>query len=215
MIHIKAVNEKSLAAMTALKEKNTIHINISRYFNTDSICANSEWRSGKYVVFNSNYFSFVESNTQKVFRDFDVSTVDFKMAMINYGMSEKYTRATKKSKYSGELTIPVNRKGQILSLLFVNEIEIRLTGSRVGELVLNYKDGDTTQVPLICGKNIDALSKFFAPDLIPIRMKNTDYAKIYSLPINPDKVLESFTIKLDAADIQIGLMGVNLISLNN
>lgn len=209
-IHIKGANEVSIAEMLLEKNKNTIQIDISKYYNTDTIYAFTEWRNGD-VILDSNYFSLVSNASKSMFNDFNLSKPSLNMAMVNYGMSDSYTRETYRGRFSESLTFPVNEKSLMLSLLFVNEIETRLTFSKVGELVLTYKDGETQVVPLIVGKNIDALSNFFATELMPVKMKNTDYAKIYTIPANPDKILQSFTVKLNAADIEIGMLGVNVI----
>ena len=83
----------------------------------------------------------------------------------------------------------------------------------MGALTLNYTDGSESIIPLVVGKNVDALSKYFATELKPIRMKLTDYAKIYDVPVNSGKQLKSFTIKLDAADFELGLMAANVLLL--
>ncbi len=210
-IHVKGANEVSIAEMLLEREKNTIHIDISKYYNTDTIYAFAPWRNAN-VILDSNYFSLVSSTSKSIFNDFDLSKTRLNMAMVNYGMSDPYTCETQRSRFPESLTIPVNEKSLMVSLLFVNEIQPRLTFSKVGELVLTYKDGETQVVPLIVGKNIDALYKFFATELMPVKMDDIDYAKIYTIPGNPNKILQSFTVKLSAADIEIGIMGVNVIS---
>ena len=90
-------------------------------------------------------------------------------------------------------------------------METRLTQAKVGALTLNYYDGSESVIPLVVGKNVDALSKYFATELKHVRMKYTDYAKIYDIPANGRKKLKSFTIKLDAADFEFGLMAANIL----
>ena len=90
-------------------------------------------------------------------------------------------------------------------------METRLTQAKVGTLTLNYSDGSESDIPLLIGKNVDALSKYFATELKYVRMKSTDYAKIYKVPANNRKQLKSFTIKLDAADFELGLMAANVL----
>jgi len=213
-IHIKGANEVSKAEMLLNKKARTINIDISKYYNTDTIFAFTEWRYAN-IILDSNYFSKINKASKNIFNDFKLSKNRLNMAMVNYGMSNTSTCETRRSRFPESLTFPVNEKSLMVSLLFVNEIQPRLTFSNVGELVLTYIDGEIQIVPLIVGENVDALPKIFASELIPIKMNNTDCAKIYTLPANPDKMLQSVTVKLKAADIEMGIMGVNVISSRN
>lgn len=213
-IHVKGANEVSKAEMLLKKKTHTINIDISKYYNTDTIFAFTEWRYAN-IILDSNYFSTISSASKNIFNDFKLSKNRLNIAMVNYGKSDSYTCVTLKSRFPENLTFPINEKSLMVSLLFVNEIQPRLTFSNVGELVLTYIDGETQIVPLIVGKNVDALPKIFATELIPIKMNNTDCAKIYTIPANPYKILQSLTVKLNAADIEIGIMGVNVISSRN
>lgn len=203
------VAEKKQLIKPGANVKSTL-IDISKYLTTDTVYSTTEWRFGN-VVFDKPYFSEIDSASLPVLKEFGIVTPPIKMAMIKLGLSDSYTRETIKTRFPSRLTIPVNKKGQQLSLLMMNEIESRLTGATIGRLSLTYADGTVTQIPLTIGKNVDALSRFFATELLPVRMKFTDYIKIYNLPINGDKVLKSFTIKIDAADMQIGVMGVKVL----
>jgi hypothetical protein len=203
-------NETQIINNTPETKTSSTRVDISKYINTDTLYAFTEWRNSN-VLFDADYFSSIYEASRKVFEDFGVTGPRLNMAMITYGLSDSYTRETVKTRFPASLTIPVNKSGQQLSLLFINEMETRLTGATVGLLILTYTDGSSTNIPLTVGKNVDALSRFFATELQPLRMKETDYAKIYNLPINRNKILKSFTIKINAADFEFGLIGAKII----
>lgn len=192
-------------------ESHKKHLQLDAWFNTNRICAVTEWRSNNYTVIDSNYFSSVSDGTKSVLKNFGVSFSEPKLAMVNLGISERNTREMVRSNFPANLSIPVNKKCYQLSLLFINEMEARLTQAEVGALTLLYSDGSKRIIPLITGRNVDAFSKFFAPELIPVQLRFTDYAKIYNITANPFKELKSFTINITAADVQIGVMGVTII----
>lgn len=205
----KNFHETQIPNIIPKTKLSTALVDITKYFNTDTVYAFTEWRNSN-VIFDADYFSSIDTASKIVLKEFGVNAPPINMAMITFGLSDAYTRVTGKTRFPASLTIPVNKNGQQLSLLFMNEMETRLTGATIGQLTLTYNDGAVTQIPLIVGKNIDALSGFFANELVPVKMKFTDYAKIYTTPINTNKVLKSFTISIDAADMEIGLMGVKL-----
>ena len=131
--------------------------------------------------------------------------------MINNGISDAYTTETKSNGMPGHIEIPVNRKVQGLSFLWVTETQSRNTGINAGSLKLNYSDGEIKEIPLIVGKNLDASWKYFANESEPVFLHGEDYAKIYSIRCNQEKELKSFSISLIASDVQIGILGVNMI----
>jgi hypothetical protein len=50
---------------------------------------------------------------------------------------------------------------------------------------------------------MDALSGYFYAALLRVRMKITDYAKFYSLPLDAIRKLQSTTIKIIAGDMEV------------
>ena len=58
------------------------------------------------------------------------------------------------------------------------------------------------------GKGMDALSGYFDAELLHVRMEFTDYAKFYSLPLDAIRKLQSITIQIIAADMEVGLIDI-------
>jgi hypothetical protein len=61
---------------------------------------------------------------------------------------------------------------------------------------------------LTVGKGIDTLSGYFDAELLHVRMKFTDYAKFYSRHLDAIRKLQSITIKIISADMEVGLIGI-------
>jgi hypothetical protein len=133
------------------------------------------------------------------------------MAMISKGISDASTTRTLMEGLTDSMQFSVNRKLRALSFLWMSETQARNTSTEVGSIQLNYWDGSRQQVPLIVGKNLDASWKFFAAETEPVLLHDEDYAKTYTISCDNGKELQSFTIRLRAADVQIGLLGVNMI----
>lgn len=124
---------------------NSTVIDISPYRNTDTVYAFTEWRNSN-LVFDEAYYVSIDSNTKRVFAEYGLTGPILKMAMINNGISHQYTRETVKTRFEPTLTVPVNKKGDFLSLLFINEMETRLTGATVGRIILIYTDGSSRTI---------------------------------------------------------------------
>jgi hypothetical protein len=194
-----------------IAKEQIVPLDISPWYNTDSLFLSSRWRY-EYELRDTNYFSSVNDTTQNVFRSFGYSPKGKgTMALINNGISDAYTTETKSNGMPSHIEIAVNRKVQGLSFLWVTETQSRNTGINAGSIKLNYTNGEIKEIPLIVGKNLDASWKYFTTESEPVFLHGEDYAKIYSLRCNPQKELKSFSISLIASDVQVGIMGVNMI----
>lgn len=209
-IEIKGADSVTQNEMSNLRKQRIRHIDISELLNTQSIYAFTFWRNAN-VVIDSSYFN-LDSIGKKKIAEYDVKRTGKNMAMVNYGISDQFTRETRSTGMPATLTVPVNMYGQALSLLFISEMETRLTESNIGVINLHFESGSDVQIPLIVGKNIDAMGGFFATDITPVIMKGWDFCKIYDIPLPVNTKLRSFTISLSSADAEFGLLAANIIA---
>jgi hypothetical protein len=131
--------------------------------------------------------------------------------MICRGISDAFTTETRKSLLPDSLEISINRKLAAISFLWISETQARNTGMDVGYITLKYVDGTEKETRLKVGENLDASWKYFASATEPVLLQGEDYAKTYTLPCDPGKELRTIIIRLTAADVQLGLMGVNMV----
>jgi hypothetical protein len=103
-----------------------------------------------------------------------------------------------------------------LKKLLAPKSSSRHTGCKVGSIQIIYEGGKKVIVPLIVGKNVDTLFSHFAVDTFPVSVSvgewQDDNANVLRLPCEASLVLDSLSFTIDAADVQMGLMGVNIIS---
>ncbi len=186
-------------------------LDISAFYNSNRIFLSSRWRY-EYASRDSEYLTAVNDTTKHVFATYGYRPKNpYTMAMIDNGISDIYTAETMNSGMPDQMDIPVNRKLQGLSFLWICETQSRNTALKVGSLWFNYEDGTTKEIPLVVGKNLDASWKYFATETEPVLLQGEDYSKIFSVHCDPGKELKSFKIVLIAADVEIGLMAVDMI----
>jgi len=107
----------------------------------------------------------------------------------------------------------------------ISECEARVTGATVGEIVLNYHGGCKSITPLVVGKNIGNILKYCGEETrrvkagkivfdppIPGYSVEDVYAHILEIPCDASVTLASIGIDIMAADVQLGLLGVNVYS---
>jgi hypothetical protein len=194
-----------------LKEEKVIPLDISPRFNTDSFFLASRWRY-EYELRDSAYFALMPDNSRKIFEWYGYPFQSGNsMAVICRGISDGFTTETKKVEWPDSMEFAVGRKVKMLTFLWACETQARNTGMEVGYITLTYRDGSQKQIQLKVGDNLDASWKYFATQTEPVLLHGEDYAKTYGISCDPGKELKSFSIRLVAADVLIGLLGVNMV----
>lgn len=132
------------------------------------------------------------------------------------GLSDPATCELRPGEYRSTVTLPVGRCVRTLDLLYVSEVESRLTGSVVGCLTLHYTDGTTQALPLEAGKQIGAMFHNFAAEtdklgLAHLPFCDLDTASILSVGCDVNRKLESFTLTLDTRDASLALMAATVL----
>lgn len=194
-----------------LKEEKLIPLDISAQFNTDSFFLASRWRY-EYELRDSAWFTLMPDSSRKVFEWYGYPfRKGNSMALICRGVSDGFTTETKKGEWPDSMEFAVGRKVKMLSFLWACETQARNTAMEVGYITLTYKDGSQKQIHLNVGENLDASWKYFASQTEPVLLHGEDYAKTYEVSCDPEKELKSFSIRLVAADVLIGVLGVNMV----
>ena len=114
------------------------------------------------------------------------------MAMLEVGRSDPSTGITKPSAYLRQLSLPVNKTCVRFTLRYVCEAASRNTRTRVGSVVFAYAGGRTETVDLVVDGNLRVASWGGSSGVL-------------ELGCDTGALLETVTIRLDAADVQVGV----------
>jgi hypothetical protein len=114
------------------------------------------------------------------------------MAMLEVGRSDPSTGITKPSVYLRQLSLPVNKTCVRFNLRYVCEAASRNTRTRVGAVIFAYAGGRTELVDLVVDGNLRVASWGGGGGAL-------------ELGCDPGALLEAVTIRLDAADVQVGV----------
>ena len=131
------------------------------------------------------------------------------------GLSDKATRDIIPGEYRESATWKIEKHVRTLELLYASEIESRLTGAVVGQILLHYENGYQQSVPLRVGENISTIYHNFAAktdrvSLVGEGLTGNDSASILSIGCNFNLKLESFSIVVDTRDTSIALMAATV-----
>ncbi|MEN8249300.1 MAG: GH116 family glycosyl hydrolase [Bacteroidota bacterium] len=215
-IVLSGMDSTTHKAMTTLRDQNTDQIDISQHLNTNKIHGDTRWRQYAVIEIKKNLFSKDTSWLSTPLGNFNISPDSKFIAMAQLGKSEHFSCETLSVPYSNSLTVDVQKKSQMISLLFVNESQCRNTWAEVGSITLNYEDGQKTVVPLVMGENVESFDLSFASNTYSIPYENhRDHLNIGRIPCDADQVLTSITIEIVAADFQFGLIGLNYLKSIN
>jgi hypothetical protein len=210
-VTLKGADEAAQVQMEATRDRLTRQFDLARFYNSTTLWVTSKWRREEKML----DLSRLRNERGELVTDggtFLVPTEGSYMAVIEYGRSHPHTRQTESFGVPSSISIPVGQRAQMLTLLYASEVESRLTGSEVGWLRLKYADGKVYEIPLEVGKQIDTLYSHFASETMPLEIgKKGDSIHVLRLPCDPLLELEVLEIGLFAADVSIGLMGINVI----
>lgn len=206
------------AMLRQLRDQRTRSVDLSRFYNTDTLRVQSCWNNGaKYVLDRADY----DRDTgliKTLAGNFKIPMAGHYMAMVEFGSSDPTTREIKRSDYPACMSIPIGQRARMLSLLYACEHESRNTFAALGRLRLMYKDGQTVEIPLVSGRNVDTINGHFAKDTLaqPVKIVNQEYWRnssldILRIPCDPAKELDSLSIEAELADFEFGLIGLNAI----
>jgi hypothetical protein len=112
--------------------------------------------------------------------------------MLEVGRSDPSTGITKPSVYLRQLSLPVNKTCVRFNLRYVCEAASRNTRTRVGAVIFAYAGGRTELVDLVVDGNLRVASWGGGGGAL-------------ELGCDPGALLEAVTIRLDAADVQVGV----------
>ena len=204
--------------MQIIRDMRTEFIDISGMRNSQSVFATSLWRWANVNI---------ERGVFKDFKDtiktnggiFACPRTDNTLVTIEFGRSDHQTAKTIRSDKPSVLVFPVNKKIMNLSLFFVSDVQSRNTGTELGHIKLNYDIGETTSIPLITGQNISMLefSSMKDSELEPVYLGNWKggLARVLQIPCKSSLTLKSFSIELNAADAELGLIGVSIVNTSS
>ncbi len=137
---------------------------------------------------------------------------------IVYGMSEKHSRALRRSDRPHRLRIPIERPCAGLWLLYLCDVEVRHTDCEVGAIELESTGGRVHRLPLTMGIHIDTAlpqvpgtgipDRRYAAAALPVPLAVGGHANLlWIAPPVPD-LIHGCTITMDVADAWFGLLGV-------
>jgi hypothetical protein len=201
--------------MQEIRNKRTEFIDISGMRNNNFIFATSLWRWAN-VNIDHGVFKDLGDTIKTKEGIFACPKTDRTLVTIEYGRSDHQTAQTTRSTKPSVLVFPVNKKIMNLSLFFISDVQSRNTGTEVGKIKLNYENGETTRILLITGQNISMLE--FSPmknsELEPVCLGNWTggLASVLQISCNASSTLKSFSIEIEAADAQMGLIGASVIN---
>ena len=211
-------DEAANAAIRKLRDERSHGVDLSKFYNTDTIRIQSYWNNGVNYVVDRTPYAKDGGLVKTGGGDFKIPTTGSYMAMVEYGSSDPATREIKKLDKPTSITVPVGKKALSLSLLYACEHESRNTFATLGRLCLKYKDGHQTEIPFVSAKNVDTVNGHFAKETIPLRVKIVDQdtwessLDVLRIPCDPARVLESVMYEAQVADFEIGLIGANVIA---
>jgi len=200
--------------MQEIRNKRTEFIDISGMRNSHSIFATSLWR-WENVNIDCGVFKYFGDTIKTKGGIFASPKTNNTLVTIEYGRSDHQTAQTIRSEKPSILVFPVNKKIMNLSLFFISDVQSRNTRTEAGKIKLNYENGETTRIPLITGQNISMLefSAMKDSELEPVNLGNWPggLARVLQIPCDAFSTLTSFSIEINAADAQLGLIGVSVV----
>lgn len=183
-------------------------IDISGLLNSKSINSTSRWAHGDPRCLKKLRS---RGTVETEIGPFAVSIEETALALAEYGSCDGQTGEIRRSGYPAALTLRIRARSKALNLLFASEAGSRLTGSRVGAVTLAYESGETAEIPLIVGTNIDSLFSHYATETYSVPTGDEwDCANAWQIPCNPGQVLVDAVIRIDAADVSFALLGATI-----
>lgn len=119
-------------------------------------------------------------------------------AMLEVGRSGDVVGPTKPSSFPRALTVPVNAICSRLDIRYVCEAASRHTGGRVGAVIFTYTKGRTETTDLVLDGNLRVGSWYNASE------------DVLKLACDASEPLEKVTVRLDAADSQLGILEMSV-----
>lgn len=210
--NLSGIDNHSDSLMQLTRNKKTEFIDISDKRNSHSIFVSSQWVN-KNITIDRNVFINWGDTIKTNAGIFSCPKTENTLAIIEYGKSQRSTAQTIRSGNPSVMVFPVNGKIMNLSLFFISELQSRHTGTRVGELKLNYDNGETTLIPLITGQNISMITPKIVPELETVYLHNlpVGFARVLQVPCNSSLTLKSFSVEVNASDVEFGLIGSSIV----
>jgi hypothetical protein len=216
-VYLKGEDNFNDSLMMKIRNRRTEFIDISGMRNSNSIFATSFWRYFDIVADRDVFKNFGDTIKTEA-GIFACPKTDNTLVTIEYGKSDKATVQTIRGTKPSVLVFPVNKKIMNLSLLFISEIQSRHTATEVGTIKLYYDNGETKLVPLLTGQNISILTSLFVPELenvfLPIKSWADSWARVLQIPCDGRLTLQSFSIEINAADVEFGLIGASIVNMS-
>lgn len=214
-IRIVGESEETKRKLQSLRDRRTLQLDISPQYNAKSMRAASRWRqSGAMHHLDANILTCRTGIMATSAGNFKLPPHENCMILVEYGYSDSYTRDTIPSDIESRIKVPIEMRCCMVSMLYANEVESRHTGAEVGSIRLHYEDGETTLVPLLVGENVDTMFTHFAKDTFPVKIEGEgfyeDFLNVFQLACHPEKVLKAIEVQVDAPDVHIGVLGINI-----
>lgn len=134
--------------------------------------------------------------------------------LVDGGISDHRTRLPLPSTLPKSILIPVDRRICAISMLFASEMEVRLSGSPVGEIRFTYSQGADQIVPLVADANFDTLRGHSAPECAPIVLdQNGDTLNLLRLPCDGTRTLAHITVAIHTRDARLALIALHTFAI--
>jgi hypothetical protein len=196
-----------------------IPIDLSTYYDADSIKAYLPWRSGEPVAITLPALGATKPDASgRVWLEgpggrFNVSRGKAAMVMLERGQYDGYISQLVPSRYASSISFPIGAPVRGLEVLFANEIKARLTGVTVGHVDLIYADGEQSSFPLTVGENVDSLVLPFATDVtVAGRLPTGEHVGVWSVESpHPERTVARAGFSITAHDAQFGILAINAV----
>ncbi len=196
-------------------------LDIRNLLNSDFIPAYNAWRYGaQYKI------RFCEQQLLKdeflipadhaAYHGVPVSehTDAVRVCNLAYGRSNIAAGKIDPSEFPRTAVIPVNQTVSAVSLLYLSETEVWLSGAdqQLGTVSLRYADHTADSVPLVSRSNMGSILGNYAADTchIPLKEHTLDSANHYCIACDCSKNLKELVISIDKEDVFFGLVAVNV-----
>jgi hypothetical protein len=117
--------------------------------------------------------------------------------------------------WPARLRLPVGRAIRGVEWLTASEPKARLTGMEIGSVI--FRSGASERrMPLVVGRQIDSTLGLYATEAVSRPLTAVHYGMrrhvaAWNTPVESTEVIDELTLQLDAPDVWVGVLAVNLV----
>lgn len=184
------------------------------HFNASSINGRTLWSWGEHKIDLTSKIVGQTGNRVMVGQiPFQVRTAGTNLVKLEIGDLTGENDLQFISEIPRSISLPIGKKIKGIEILNVAEFKTRLTGMRVGELVLCYGDGYRDVKPLVFGDNVDSMIKPFATNTIWDKSAGISFENpsVMSFSADTTREVERVEIHLTSADGTMAMLAINAV----